>query len=78
MAVPALNDNYEISEVYHFCGDIALSWYELGSKIFSRAHLFGESYSNEVQKITANDFNALAQRPKNGALNSEKFKNRFG
>ncbi|MBB1581052.1 dTDP-4-dehydrorhamnose reductase [Serratia sp. OS31] len=61
------------SNVYHFCGDRRVSWFEFATHIFAQAKVVDKRYSSlELLRINSEQYKCLAERPKNAVLNCEK------
>ncbi len=59
--------------IYHFCGDIAVSWYEFAVCIFEKAAATGQYSATPVVKaITTADYPTPAQRPHYSVLDCHK------
>ncbi|EKT56069.1 dTDP-4-dehydrorhamnose reductase [Providencia burhodogranariea] len=61
------------SELYHFCGDRSVSWYEFAAEIFAIAKIFDEKYNSlTLSSISSEEYKCAAKRPKNAILDCEK------
>jgi len=61
------------SDIYHFSNLGEVSWYEFAKEIFKLANL-----KCKVSPISSKDYQAVAKRPHNSALNNAKIVNQFG
>ena len=66
------------NDIYHFCGDIACSWFEFANKIFEQAHIKEIKVPSKINAISTSDYPQLANRPLSSILDCSKIKKDFG
>lgn len=71
--ITIISQDVNKSELYHFCGDKSVSWYEFATEIFSLAKIIDERYNPLIlSSISSEEYKCAAKRPKNAILNCEK------
>lgn len=60
--------------IYHYCGKPGLSWYEFAEKIVALAATSQSFMAKKIMPIAAEEFQALAKRPRHSVLNCNKIK----
>lgn len=60
------------SNIYHYCGDKACSWYEFATAIFKQASKMGLPCPKIIKPINTSEYKTLANRPFNSEMNCNK------
>lgn len=69
-----INSGDVSSNIYHYCGDIACSWYDFAQIIFYEATRLGFKVPTSVNPISSAAYPTLALRPANSVLDCSKLK----
>lgn len=71
----------ELGGLYHVAAQGETSWFEYAKFVLEQAHLCGiplRVMADEIQPISSQSYGALAPRPGNSRLNTDKFCTTFG
>jgi dTDP-4-dehydrorhamnose reductase len=63
---------------YHFCGSPITTWYDFAKNIFNQAQTCLSLRTQSINPITTEQYPTPAKRPKNSALNCDKFFETYG
>ncbi len=78
-AIVALQNNTELSGIYHLCGGGETSWYGFAEAIFAEAKARGvELKIKELLPINSDAYPTPAKRPTNSRMNCEKARKLLG
>lgn len=69
-----INSEERTSNIYHYCGDIACSWYDFAKAIFYEAAKLGCKIPTSITPIATAAYPTLAVRPANSVLDCSKLK----
>lgn len=73
------NTSRNYKEVYHFCGNEPVTWFEFAQMIFKIDSQDNDGSKNpELYKINSSELNYLAERPKYSILNAQKIYDEYG
>ena len=60
------------NDVYHYCGDEALSWFDFATRIFKDAANLGFEIPNIIEPVSSSEYKTLAKRPAYSVLDCSK------
>ncbi len=69
-----INSQQITSNIYHYCGDVACSWYGFAKVIFYEAAKLGCKIPTSLNPVTTSAYPTLATRPANSVLDCSKLK----
>ena len=76
--LPSLSSKSSSSDIFHYCGDDACSWYEFAETIFTEAETFGLKTPSRINSIYTTEYPTRAMRPAYSVLACSKIESAFG
>lgn len=76
--LPSFSSKISTSEIFHYCGNDACSWYEFAQAIFSEAESFGLKTPSHINSVDSTKYPTRAMRPAYSVLACSKIENTFG
>ena len=80
-ALKQVTQRPELGGLYHVAAQGETSWFEYAKLVLEQAHLHGiplRVMPDEIQPVSSQSYGALAPRPSNSRLNTDKFCMTFG
>lgn len=67
-----VKDGVHKNDIYHYCGDEALSWFDFAKRIFKDASKLGFDIPDVLEPVTSSEYKTLAKRPAFSVLDCSK------